>query len=388
MKLIISFLFLVAFFLLINTNHKIKADIINEEVLKIGVIVPLSGEYQEIGKSIINSLRMALNRIDNNKIEIFPRDNVADPNITLKVAKELEQIGVPIVIGPVFHDNLIYLNEIKNISFISLTNKTTDIPKNVISAGINAHSQFQTIINFLEKENLSKTIFLIPRSEHENEVKKNLTKIKHKFWKIYSYDINPDKLTKQIQQITKYKERKEDLRRRIALLENSNSFESKKKLEILKKKDTIGKVNFDSIIIADFDESLKSITTSFLYSDVDSAKIKFITLNQWFDDSLFKENSTNYIYFPSINYDKYNKFRETYFINFKTYPNKISIIAYDILGLIYYLNKKNKIKNKTNLFSKKTKFVGEIGNFRIENNKVNYQLELYQVNNNKFIKIN
>ena len=71
MKLIISFLFLVAFFLLINTSHKIKADIINEEVLKIGVIVPLSGEYQEIGKSIINSLRMALNRIDNNKIEIF-----------------------------------------------------------------------------------------------------------------------------------------------------------------------------------------------------------------------------------------------------------------------------------------------------------------------------
>ena len=46
------------------------------------------------------------------------------------------------------------------------------------------------------------------------------------------------------------------------------------------------------------------------------------------------------------------------------------------------------MENKAKLFSKKTKFVGEVGNFKIENNKVNYQLELYQVNNNKFIKIN
>ena len=76
----------------------------------------------------------------------------------------------------------------------------------------------------------------------------------------------------------------------------------------------MGEVNFDSIIIADFDENLKSVATSFLYSDVNSKKTKFITLNQWFDKSLFKENSTNQIYFPSINIENYNKFNETYFM--------------------------------------------------------------------------
>jgi len=161
----------------------------------------------------------------------------------------------------------------------------------------------------------------------------------------------------------------------------------KKKLEKLKKRDTIGKINFDSVIIADFDENLKSITTSFLYSDVDPKKIKFITLNQWFDESLFKENSTKHIYFPSINKENYNKFRETYFINFKKYPSQIAVISYDILGLIYYISKKNDGKIEKKFFSK-NKFSGEVGNFELKNNNINYKLGFYQASEGKFKKIN
>ena len=49
------------------------------------------------------------------------------------------------------------------------------------------------------------------------------------------------------------------------------------KLEILNKKDTLGEIGYDSIIIADFDESLKSVTTSLLYTDVSPKKIAFIS---------------------------------------------------------------------------------------------------------------
>ena len=37
---------------------------ISEEKIKIGLIVPLSGEYSYIGKSILKSTRMALNKIN------------------------------------------------------------------------------------------------------------------------------------------------------------------------------------------------------------------------------------------------------------------------------------------------------------------------------------
>ena len=48
--------------------------------------------------------------------------------------------------------------------------------------------------------------------------------------------------------------------------------DKEKQLEKLKKKYTIGNVKFDSIIISDFNESLKSVITSFLYTDISPRK--------------------------------------------------------------------------------------------------------------------
>ena len=387
MKLILGFFCFIVLFIG-STNSNVRAEISNNETLKIGLIVPLSGEYKEIGKSILNSLRIGLNRLKDKKIEIYPKDNKGNAENTLSAAKELQSLGISIIIGPIFHENLIHLEEVSNLIFLSLTNKIMNLPSNVISVGINARSQLSTIVSFLEKENLSKTILLIPRSKHEEEVRNSISKIKYKFFKIYSYDTDPEKLTKQIEQITKYKQRKNDLNRRVKILESSELIVHKQELKELKKKDTLGEVNFDSVIIADFDQNLKSVVTSFLYTDVSHSEIKFITLNQWFDETLFKENSTNYIYFPSINYKNYNKFKETYYINFNTYPIEISIISYDILGLVYHLFKKNNYEINRNQFLQKTKFSGSLGFFEIEKNSINYQLEIYQVFNKNFKKIN
>ena len=40
----------------------------------VGLIVPLTGEYSYIGKSILKSTRMALNKIDDNRIVVIPKD--------------------------------------------------------------------------------------------------------------------------------------------------------------------------------------------------------------------------------------------------------------------------------------------------------------------------
>ena len=100
--------------------------------------------------------------MDSNNIEIYPKDTKSDPNQTLKSAYELKEMGINIVIGPVLYKSLVYLDEIKNITFLSLTNKTIDLPKNVISSGINANSQLTAIKKFIKLNEINKTIFLTP----------------------------------------------------------------------------------------------------------------------------------------------------------------------------------------------------------------------------------
>ena len=358
-----------------------------EEKIKIGLLVPTTGQHSEIGKSIIKSVRLAINKINNPLIEILPRDTQSNPSITLRKAKELNEIGVKIIIGPVFNKNLIYLDEIKDVIFLSLTNKIINNPKNIISTGINSGSQFNTISKFQKINEIKKTIILIPKENYKEEIEKAIQQSKIKVNKVHYYESDPTKLTNQIEEITKYFQRKQNLENEIKRLEKSNKPNKKREIEDLKKLDTLGKVDFDAIIISDFDESLKSITTSLLYTDVSPKDVYFITLNQWFDESLLKETSSQPIYFPSINKENYDYFIKTYHETFNEYPNQLSFLSYDLIGLVYYLIVKNDFVVNKKMFLKKNMFKGKIGIFDIKNNKINHILNFYKVEDGSFKKI-
>ena len=368
--------FLVFSFILINGQAYSQ-----ENKIKIGLLIPLTGDNSKLGKQILNSTRLAIKDINSNQIEIYPKDTNSDPNKALQSAIKLEQMGINIVIGPVFYENIIYLDEVKNITFLSLTNKTLQVPKNVVSAGINSTSQLNTIKKFIELNEIKKTIFLIPNLNYDLEIKNGIKDSKIKTHKEYFYDIEPTKLTKQIEKITNYEFRKQNLYDEITRLEKSDDINKEKKIENLKKRYTIGNLNFDSIIIADFKESLKSVVTSLLYTDVSPKDKYFITFNQWFDESLLSETISQPIYYPSINKKNLIDFESKFQKQFSQIPNHLSLLSYDLVGLIYYLSLKNELSEINKSFKKKNSFKGKIGIFDVENNKINHRLNFYKVDN-------
>ena len=377
----------IIFFLLLNYYLLFFCIAKAEEKIKIGLLVPMTGSNKDIGQSIIKAVRLALKDIDSELIEIIPKDTATRPNKTLRSAFELKEMGVKVVIGPVFHESLSYLDEMNDLTFLSLTNKTLDLPKNVISAGINSTSQLNTIKKFIETNNIQRTIFLTPIENYEFEIKKGIKSSKIKIYKDYVYNTEPTKLTKQIEEITNYKTRKQNLKDEIHRIKNSNKPNKNKKIKKLEKRYTLGGLNFDAVIIADFDESLKSVGTSLLYTDVSPKNKYFITLNQWFDKNLLNEIDIQPLYYPSINKDNFDNYKKKFFKEFKENPNHLSLLSYDLVGLIYYLSSKTNLSNLNKLFKKKNSFKGKIGIFDIKNNKINHRLNFYKIENKKLIKI-
>ncbi len=361
----------------------------NEEKIKIGLLVPMSGEKNKLGQSIIKSTRLALKDIGTDKIEIYPKDTELDPNKTLRSAIELKKLGVKIIIGPVFFENIKYLNEVNDIIFLSLTNKTDNLPSNVISSGVNSVSQLNAIKKFAELNKLERTILLTPDLDYKTEIKRAIKKSKLKISKHYIYNIEPTKLTQQIEEITNYKIRKQNLADEIRRVELSDLEEEikKRRIDKLNKKYTIGNVDFDSLVISDFDESLKSVITSFLYSDVSPKDKYFITLNQWFDESLLSEKNIQPLYYPSINKKNLESFSNKFSKFYNEKPNHLSLLSYDLIGLIYYLSLKNDLSDTKLLFKKQSSFKGKIGVFDIKDNKINHKLNFYQIQNGSFKEI-
>jgi ABC-type branched-subunit amino acid transport system substrate-binding protein len=378
-----KFILFILFNLILSNLNTVTAD----EKIKIGLLVPMTGENKELGQSIIKAVSLAIKDIDSNLIEIIPRDTATKPNQALRSAFELKEMGVKVVIGPIFYESLTYLDEIKDLTFLSFTNKTLDLPKNVISAGINSTSQISTIKKFIELNGIKKTIFLTPIQNYEFEVKKGIKDSKIKIYKNYIYNTEPTKLTNQIEEITNYKVRKQNLEDEINRIKNSNEANKDTKIKRLEKRYTIGNLNFDALVIADFDESLKSVTTSLLYTDVSPKNKFFITLNQWFDSSLLNEIDIQPLYYPSINKNNFDKFREKFFKEFNDHPSHLSLLGYDLVGLVYYLSLKKDLSNINKLFKKKSSFKGKIGIFDIKDNKINHRLNFYKIENKKIIEI-
>ena len=66
-------LLLIISYIIIFFNSNVSSEE-NNNFLKIGLLAPLSGEYRELGESLLYSLQLALNEINDKKVLIIPRD--------------------------------------------------------------------------------------------------------------------------------------------------------------------------------------------------------------------------------------------------------------------------------------------------------------------------
>jgi len=382
MKYLIKFYTALIFLLIFSFNS------FAIEKIKIGLVIPLSGENKELGQTILKSVRLAINDINDNKIVIVPKDNQNDPTKTLEVSKELYKEGIKIIIGPIFKKNTFELNQLSDdLIFLSFTNKIDESQKNILSAGVNSVSQFNAIKKFQSLNKIERSYLLAPNTSAIEEIKTGIKKSRIKLKDEFYYDPDPTLITKQIEEITRYRIRKQNLEDEVKRVENSNEANKEKKLAQLEKLDTIGGINFDSVIIADFEEDLKSVATSLIYTDIPPTRVTYITLNQWFDKSLLNESMIQPIYFPSVNYENYIDYLDKYNNNFETNSNQIAFLSYDLTGLVYYLLFKNNFIVDNNIFYKKNSFKGKIGIFEIDKNIITHQLNFYVIENAEIKKI-
>ena len=355
--------------------------------LKIGLLAPLSGEYSQLGNSLLYSLQLALEEIDDEKLFIIPRDSGFNDKNKIKTAiEDLRSQGVKIVIGPISNDDFENVKNYSNMIFLSPSNISPEFTSNIISIGISLESQLLSLIDFIKKQKKTKTMIMYPENQYSDLVEVNLKKLNLNNYKKFKYNPNPEVLTGEIETLTNYSQRKKNLELRKKMFEDKEDPQSVKQLEKLEQLYTLGEVNFDSVIIIDFGNNLKSVLTSLVYTDVDQSKVLFTTVNQWFDESIFYENTIQNLYYPSINYKEFKKYNKNYFKKFKSYPNEITILTYDALGLIYYAWKKNGKVDSVNDFIFSDKIKGKIGTFSLKDKKVIQDLNIYETKGNKFVK--
>ena len=378
--------FLLSFLLL---NLTIAANSKNQS-LRIGAILPLTGDYQEVGNKILKTFELTIFELSNVDVTLIPFDNNSTEAGTRFAFKELQTQKVDIVLGPIFMKNLLSIVQEENFSkyiFISLSNNNVGLPSNVISFGVNLDSQILALRSTINDKN-KKKIFFADNSEFSMNVLKKIEEIKIPLSAKYQYS-NFDEINEKAKMATSYNYRHKKLLDLITELKKSDNISDQAKVKSLEKKDTLEGVSYQQVIVPLFDDDLISVVSFFDYYDVNYKDAAFVTLNQWFNQKLLLEPSLQNIIFPSINYSNFQELNKKFKENYNIEISNIEILAYDIIPLLVssWYDKKNDFFSTEDFVGKE--FRGKSGIFKINNqNYADRKLDLYQIKNKSFVKIN
>ena len=378
--------------LILSFNSKVYA----KSELKLGALLPLSGENAILGNNIYKSILITIFELENLRIKVIPLDTQSTKSGTKIAFQKGLREQVDIFIGPIFFDKLTEIKDLEGFKdkiFFSYSNNENNNLPNVINFGINLSSQ----INALEKvfNQNERYIFFGDSSNFTKKVSEKIKKFKSKRAQTVIYKNFKD-IDIKTKQVTNFNYRnKKHLReiKRLEKIQNEKEIEKTedaalhaKYIENMKKHDTLDKVKFRKVFLSTYNEELIASLSYFDFYDANYKDVQFITLNLWFEKKYLNEPSFENIIFPSINYKAYKELNEKYQKNFNSDIYHLEILTFDMIPLIAstWFNSKDR-KLKASNFNGSYK--GKTGNFSIKENRANRDLILYRIKNKKFKKI-
>ncbi len=369
-----------------------KNNLKDNKIFKIGLLLPLSGEFYQIGKSILDSSQLALEKTKNKNLIFYlvdvEREEQLYQNISYLISNDVD-----LILGPVFTRNVLrvkeYLND-KDIPIITFSNNSEVSDRNVYVFGLTIEDELKRIYEYSNDRDIKKFAVIVPNNKYGNKIKNEINKFHNinsdtssQF--IFYPTANPD-YYEIAREVSNYEERKLKLDNRIKILKELKTEASIKELKSLRNKDTLGEVNFEAvIIIARSFSELANFISILPYYDVDPKKVKFIGNSIWGKELILKEPSMINSYFSSLDLIAQKKFKEEYREVYKNKPHSLAALAYDLVGLISRLNIEHKNITSEILHSD-LGYLGINGWFRFdESGKVERRPLIFHLGNDKFL---
>ena len=386
-----------------SLKNEIKPDMLNSEIkkqpynaeIKIGVLLPLSGENSQIGRSLLKAAKLSLNKTKNNNIKLFIKDTENSNTNIISSYYELIEEEVDVILGPLFTKNIKIINPVskdENTLIITFSNNSEIKNESTFISGLAPEDEIREVINYAMSKGSKNFGLIFPNNEYGLRSKKliqNLVLEKNgEISELVFYNAKKPDFYEVSKKIASYEQRKLKLENKLEELKNTNTVTAEKKYKKLKNQDTLGELEFDSLFIGAENVKHISMLASILpYYDVDPKKVVYIGNSLWANSVTLKEPALEKGIFPNFSKKKFGNFELEYTEAFNTKPHRIAYLAFDLVGLISNLQKKNKKINVSNITAT-SGFIGTNGLFRFRSDgSIQRSLSVFQINNQNPIEV-
>lgn len=303
----------------------------NQTVVKVGLLLPLSGRNAGLGKALQDAAAVSLfdkyarlsPKAQNVRVELIPADTGDTAERAAMAMHQAVDAGVSFVIGPLFADATAAgapIARAKNLSVLSLSNTRTQASPGTYMFGFSPSEQADRVITYAMQNNKTKLAVLVPNSAFGETI---LTAARA------SVERNGGKLVVEAKYLTAG-----------AGIDSALNTLVKGKAPA-----------FDAILIPEGGLALDTIVRGLASRGVRPSNVQFLGTGLWDDPDLLRRVNLDGAWFasspPDLNNEFTNRFKSTY--NYD--PPRIASLAYDAVALAVTLATSNRPFDATTLTS-------------------------------------
>ena len=346
--------------------------------LKIGVLLPLTGQHAYIGQSLLDTMQIVI--YENKKIEseLIIKDTKANPSLARKAAKELVAENADVILGPFFSSTLnksLKIAKYQNVPLIAFSSDRNEKDEGGYLMGFEPEQQIIDVTEYTIKKNYKRFAALLPNSKYGKRVlntyRKVLNKNKLLLSKVELYELGSNDIEKNIQNL-------------VGLDKNPQIEKDEETGE-----DPIEDFDpgFDVLLLIETGNKLRQTSALLTYYGIDVQKIKLIGTGEWYIDNIGSEPGLVGAWFVAPNPKLWENFKKKFYKFYNYEPIRLSSLAHDSLTTIFSIVSKNDGINELNYgdFQSSYGFTGIDGDFKfLSNGTVQRKLSILEIKQDSF----
>jgi branched-chain amino acid transport system substrate-binding protein len=141
--------------------------------LRIGLLLPLSGQSKEIGNAMLEAAQLALFDLQKPEVILLPQDTAETPEGAVAAAQKALGEGAQILLGPLFASSTIAVAPIARaagVQMISFSNDPTAASPGVYLMGFTVQPQVERVVTYAAAQGLTRMAVLAPSSPYGQSV--------------------------------------------------------------------------------------------------------------------------------------------------------------------------------------------------------------------------
>ncbi|MBO6281265.1 MAG: penicillin-binding protein activator [Alphaproteobacteria bacterium] len=301
---------------MVGSTDYSQVDLGNAESFRVAMLLPLSGNVASMGQSMKNAATMAIGDLNNNNLVVQFYDTKGSTSGARVAIENAVNVDSDLILGPLTADEVSAISEVaksKNIPVISFSTSPAVLQEGIYTLGLLNDQQIDRIVHYAVGQGRRQLAAVLPNNQSGLNMLKSYIKAARnngaEVTKIGFYAPETMEFTDLVTSMIKDKD------------------------------DSLG---FDALLIPEYGNKLKAISSMFSYYDVAAPDVLFMGTSVWANTGLSKETELYGAVYPVMSLKQRNAFAQKYNELFGERPNGLSIFAYDAVALASSLSHKDK----------------------------------------------